>query len=228
MSYQARHRGTSRPRQVAKKVTKTAALTGVAAAVPVLGVPGSADAATVDTWERLAQCESSGNWSINTGNGYYGGLQFSPSTWREFGGTQYAERADLATKAEQIAIAEKVLEVQGWNAWPACSRKLGLGASDKEGDPGSPPTTSDQDTARDEASSRTSRSGQRTSTLPGRPAPRRPVAGATYTIQPGDTLSAIAAEHNVEGGWRALWKLNRSLVGNNPDLIFPNEKLRLS
>ena len=79
-----------------------------------------------EIWDMLAQCESGGNWSINTGNGYYGGLQFHPQTWTGYGGEQYAPRADLATKAQQIAIAEKVLARQGWGAWPACSRELGL------------------------------------------------------------------------------------------------------
>ena len=69
-------------------------------------------------------CESSGNWSINTGNGYYGGLQFSPSTWAAFGGLAYAPRADLATESQQIAVAEKVLAVQGPGAWPTCGALL--------------------------------------------------------------------------------------------------------
>lgn len=78
------------------------------------------------TWDKLAQCESGGNWAINTGNGYYGGVQFAPSSWAAAGGTQYAPRADLATREQQIATAEKLLEMQGWGAWPACSARLGL------------------------------------------------------------------------------------------------------
>ncbi|RBY90519.1 hypothetical protein DQ244_13625 [Blastococcus sp. TBT05-19] len=75
-------------------------------------------------WDAVAECESGGNWSINTGNGYYGGLQFSPTTWSSFGGESYAPRADLATKEEQIATAEKVLAKQGPRAWPTCGRLL--------------------------------------------------------------------------------------------------------
>ena len=75
-------------------------------------------------WAAVAQCESGGNWSINTGNGYYGGLQFSQSTWAAYGGTAYAPRADLATQGQQIAIAEKVLAGQGAGAWPVCGRLL--------------------------------------------------------------------------------------------------------
>ena len=75
-------------------------------------------------WDAVAQCESGGNWSINTGNGYYGGLQFSSSTWLAYGGGAYAPRADLATRGQQIAIAEKVLAAQGAGAWPVCGRSL--------------------------------------------------------------------------------------------------------
>jgi len=82
--------------------------------------------ASGSAWDKLAACESGGNWHINTGNGYYGGLQFSSSTWLGFGGGQYASRADLATREQQIAIAQKVQASQGWNAWPACSLKIGL------------------------------------------------------------------------------------------------------
>ncbi|WP_304412916.1 transglycosylase family protein [Blastococcus sp. URHD0036] len=75
-------------------------------------------------WDAVARCESGGNWSINTGNGYYGGLQFSQRTWDAFGGRAYAARADLAGKAQQIAVAEEVLAAQGPGAWPTCGRLL--------------------------------------------------------------------------------------------------------
>ncbi|QBI21105.1 resuscitation-promoting factor [Egibacter rhizosphaerae] len=77
-------------------------------------------------WDRLAECESNGNWSINTGNGYYGGLQFHANTWARYGGHEYAPNAHQATRAQQIAIAERTLQSEGWGAWPACSSKLGL------------------------------------------------------------------------------------------------------
>ncbi|MBB2772869.1 UNVERIFIED_ORG: uncharacterized protein YabE (DUF348 family) [Mycolicibacterium obuense] len=76
------------------------------------------------TWDALAFCESSGNWAINTGNGFYGGVQFTQSTWESFGGLRYAPRADLATREEQIAIAELTQAGQGWGAWPVCSRRV--------------------------------------------------------------------------------------------------------
>ncbi|MER6347416.1 transglycosylase family protein [Streptomyces sp. NPDC001595] len=77
-------------------------------------------------WGCVAECESGGRWDINTGNGFYGGLQFWQPTWVAFGGTKYAARADLATRAEQIAVAQEVVAVQGWSAWPVCSKRYGL------------------------------------------------------------------------------------------------------
>ncbi|MEV0945490.1 transglycosylase family protein [Rhodococcus sp. NPDC049939] len=77
-------------------------------------------------WDALAQCEATGNWAINTGNGYFGGVQFNQSTWERHGGLKYAARADLATREEQIAIATKTQEAQGWGAWPSCSSKIGV------------------------------------------------------------------------------------------------------
>lgn len=95
------------------------------AVVPAV-TSGSADAATLSAWQRLARCESGGRWHINTGNGYYGGLQFSSSTWRSFGGRKYARQAHRATRAQQIRIGERVKRAQGWRAWPACSLRVGL------------------------------------------------------------------------------------------------------
>lgn len=77
-------------------------------------------------WQRLAVCESSGRWNVNTGNGYYGGLQEDMTFWRRYGGPAYASRPDLASPSAQIAVAQKGQAVQGWGAWPRCSRMLGL------------------------------------------------------------------------------------------------------
>jgi hypothetical protein len=78
------------------------------------------------TWDALARCESGGNWAINTGNGYYGGVQFDQNTWERQGGLRYASRADLATREEQIAVAEVTRARQGWGAWPVCSGRAGV------------------------------------------------------------------------------------------------------
>ncbi|MGY1884015.1 transglycosylase family protein [Blastococcus sp. SYSU DS0753] len=180
------------------------AATGALLLAPFLGT-GTAAAADDETWDRLAQCESSGNWSINTGNGYYGGLQFYQPTWEGFGGTEYAPRADLATREQQIAIAEKTLAVQGWGAWPACSAKLGLTEADKAGS-ATPPAAAPAPTA--EA-----------------PAPAPADAGQQYTVQAGDTLSGIASANGLQ--WQTLYEANRDVIGADPGLIHPGQVLRL-
>lgn len=109
------------------KTVAAIGVTGIAGATVLTAVSsGTADAATVSTWDKVAACESSNNWNTNTGNGYYGGLQFTQSTWKAYGGLAYAPRADLATKTQQIIIAEKVLKGQGPGAWPVCSVRAGL------------------------------------------------------------------------------------------------------
>ncbi|MFE7749836.1 transglycosylase family protein [Streptomyces sp. NPDC057428] len=120
-SANGRHR---RPRQ-APAIVVAAGVTGSAIAIPLLGA-GGAQAADASTWDRVAECESGGIWSADLGNGYYGGLQFSEATWSAYGGTAYASRADLASRSQQIAIAEKVLDDKGPQAWPSCAVISGL------------------------------------------------------------------------------------------------------
>src|SRR3954451_20661068 len=120
LRHHARHR---QPSRVATLALRGAAV-GVFAGAAALAMAPAASAAPDSTWDAVAQCESSGNWSINTGNGYYGGLQFSNSTWAAFGGLSYAPRADLATKAQQIAVGERTLDAQGPGAWPVCGKAL--------------------------------------------------------------------------------------------------------
>ncbi|MFB6816029.1 transglycosylase family protein [Streptomyces sp. NPDC056347] len=122
-SANGRHR---RPRQ-APAIVVAAGVTGSAIAIPLLGASG-ASAADATTWDRVAECESGGAWSADFGNGFYGGLQLSPETWKAYGGQDYAERADLASRSQQIAVAEKVLEDRGPKAWPSCSVISGLAA----------------------------------------------------------------------------------------------------
>jgi len=100
------------------------AVTGAVIGGGSFGIAAQAQAATDAEWDQVARCESSGNWAINTGNGYQGGLQFSPGTWSGHGGGQFAPAANMATREQQIAIAEKVLATQGRGAWPVCGRGL--------------------------------------------------------------------------------------------------------
>ncbi|KUH80843.1 transglycosylase family protein [Mycobacterium sp. GA-0227b] len=115
-----RHR---KPTASAVSVAKVA-FTGAVIGTGSLALAGHANAATDGEWDQVASCESGGNWAINTGNGYQGGLQFSPSTWSGHGGGEYAPAAHLATKEEQIAVAERVLASQGKGAWPSCGGPL--------------------------------------------------------------------------------------------------------
>jgi hypothetical protein len=100
------------------------ALTGAVLGGGSIALAGQAAAATDGEWDQVAHCESGGNWGINTGNGYHGGVQFSASTWASHGGGQYAPSAELATRAQQIAVAERVLATQGRGAWPVCGGPL--------------------------------------------------------------------------------------------------------
>ncbi|GAC02021.1 resuscitation-promoting factor [Gordonia namibiensis NBRC 108229] len=117
MSGRHRKQTTSSTTKTFTKVALTGAVLGGGAAL--LGT-GTANAATDAEWNQVAQCESGGNWAINTGNGYHGGLQFSPSTWSGHGGGEFAPTAEQATREEQIVVAERVLASQGKGAWPTC------------------------------------------------------------------------------------------------------------
>lgn len=105
------------------------AVAGIALAGASAMLAPAAQAAPDSDWDRLAQCESGGNWAINTGNGFHGGLQFSPSTWNGYGGQEFAPYAYQASREQQIIVAERVLAGQGWGAWPACSASLGLNSA---------------------------------------------------------------------------------------------------
>ena len=126
MSYTPKHSAPKQPSVVGRR---TAGVVMVSAATVAggLATAGAAQAqSSSNVWDRVAKCESGNNWSINTGNGYYGGLQFSASTWRGFGGTRFAPTANRATRDQQIYIAQATLRTQGPGAWPVCSRKAGL------------------------------------------------------------------------------------------------------
>jgi LysM repeat protein len=106
-----------------------------------IGVLAAPAVAAEHNWDGVAQCESGGNWSINTGNGYYGGLQFSQSTWEAYGGLEFAPRADLATKEQQIVVAERTLDGQGVGAWPTCGKYLTEATPTAEPAPAPPAAT---------------------------------------------------------------------------------------
>ena len=208
MSARGRHR---RPSTSARFVSRATLVIAGSAGVALVGASG-AQAASVDTWDKVADCESSGNWKANTGNGFFGGLQFTDSTWKAFGGTEYAPRADQATKDQQIAVAEEVLSSQGPGAWPVCSGKAGLakGGAAPEISPDAAPKPLPK---KEEAAPK--------------PAGDKGDRASTYTVVPGDSLYGIAQSHDVQGGWQALYEDNRETVGDNPRLILPGQELSL-
>ncbi|GAA0470706.1 transglycosylase family protein [Streptomyces olivaceiscleroticus] len=347
-----RHR---RPRQ-APALLVAASVTGAGMALPLL-TAGGAQAADTATWDRVAMCESGGAWSANAGNGYYGGLQLTLQMWRDYGGESYAERPDLASRAQQIAVAESILNDRGPDAWPSCavnarldvdglipdvdpggsetpapsesgddasgSPSAGTGGdgadagqpsgdatskpsddasapqadepdTEPSGDPTAKPSdgptsrpsddgtdgmdadagadkgagSADEGSGGDSAGPRAGDSADRPSgdasapsgdaSTPGtgrhrgtaddgkgeagegkdgRPAGRHasrgdahrgtPSGGGVYTVRPGDSLSAIAEERGLAEGWTGLYDANEGVIGADPDLIHPGQRLEL-
>lgn len=241
------------------KISTTARRGLAAVAITGLGLgaaAGAANAAPASDWDALAQCESGGNWGINTGNGFSGGLQFTPSTWAGFGGQGNPQDA---TREQQIAVAENVLAGQGWGAWPSCSAQLGLSSG---ANPGTPqfnqtqalapvqyvaPAPVQQYVAPAPVQAEYVAPAAPVQVAYVAPAPVQaeyvapaPVAAApvyyapapvamsghTYTIQAGDTLSGIADKLGVVGGWQALFAANTDTV-SNADLIYVGHVLQL-
>ncbi|QIJ61851.1 transglycosylase family protein [Streptomyces sp. JB150] len=199
-------------RDTTRKTRTTAALAGAALLAPLglLAGTGTAQAADGGVWDRIARCESGGNWHINTGNGYYGGLQFSAATWRAYGGTAHAPTADRATREQQIAVATRVQRAQGWGAWPTCSVRAGAyGSAPEAPAPAAAP-----------APSRPAGTPARTAGHTDRGASR-----GDYTVREGDTLSGIAARHGTT--WERLYAANRAVIGEDPDAITPGQRLRI-
>ena len=227
-----------------RRTAAALAIGGVAAATVSMPAANAVDGAT---WDALAQCESGGNWSINTGNGFYGGLQFTQQSWN---GVGMSGSPANATRAQQIEAGERLLAIQGWGAWPACSAKLGL-----YGKTGAAPTYTEPTTTV-AAQSQT----QQTYTAPAaQAAPAAPAAQAapaaveapaaapaapaveapaaapvaapkaaagTYTVVPGDSLSLIASKLGVAGGYQAIAAANTDII-YNVDLIFPGQVLNI-
>ncbi|CAL9399935.1 transglycosylase family protein [Streptomyces sp. enrichment culture] len=211
----------------------TAVLAGAALLAPLglLTATGGARAADHGVWDRIAQCESGGDWHIDTGNGYYGGLQFSASTWRAYGGTAYAPTAAGGSREQQIAVATEVQRDQGWGAWPICSVRAGA-----YGDAPAAPATGGAAPSRS-AESPTGRTESRTGQRTGKAAPvqsaeaparalghtDRDASRGHHTVRPGDTLSAVAGRYGTT--WQALYAVNRAVIGGDPDLILPGLRL---
>lgn len=203
-----------------KRVAQQAGATGLGAFTILVASAGMAQAAPDEVWDRMAICESGGDWSINTGNSFYGGLQFTQETWEAAGGTRYAERADLATREQQIEIADawlgKVAAEQGLESawatqWPACSAKV-----DVRNVPAGPPVLKPAPAPPVEEAP-----------VPVEPPtveiPALPEGTTQYIVQPGDTLKEIGA---ANGGFAAQTLADFNMLAD-ADLIYPGQVLVL-
>ena len=230
-------------------IRRTAAALAIGGAVAATMSMPAANAVDGATWDALAQCESGGNWSINTGNGFYGGLQFTQQSWN---GVGMSGSPATATRAQQIEAGERLLAIQGWGAWPACSAKLGL-----YGKTGAAPTyTEPTTTVAAQSQTQQTYTAPAAQVAPAAPAaqaapvaapaapaveaPAAPVAApaveapaaapkaaaGTYTVVPGDSLSLIAAKLGVAGGYQAIAAANTDII-YNVDLIFPGQVLTI-
>lgn len=201
---------------------RTAARRGMTvAAISAAGLALSATAAnattSTSTWDALAECESGGNWSIDTGNGFSGGLQFTDSTWSAYGGTGSA--AD-ATREQQIAVAEQVQASQGWGAWPSCSAQLGLsgGATGGVQTQAAPVEAAPVESVPVENAP--------VGTPVAAHAAEIALSGETHTLAAGETLSIVAEKHGIEGGWQHLADANADTIAD-PNLVFEGQVLQL-
>jgi LysM repeat protein len=203
----ARYRGRHRaPSTTGRTIARTALASAVAGA-PMIGLATPAFAASDAVWDRVAQCESGGRWDINTGNGFHGGLQFTPQTWKAFGGGEFAPVAYQASREQQIAVAERVLAGQGWNAWPSCSKKAGA-------------------TGKAEPNKRVLAKASKPAAAPKAPARAAAPTTGDYVVKPGDTLGKIAAAKGIAGGWKAIVAKNPGLAAA-PDRINPGQHITL-
>ena len=186
-----------------------------------IGLSGAVPAeAATSVWDKVAQCESGGNWKINTGNGFYVGVQFAAGTWKAYGGKTYASQAHLATKAEQIAIARRVLAGQGPGAWPTCSRRAGLTkANGKASAKATPATNPGASTIQKSSDSKKKIAKKSTHK-------KYSSSGTTVHVKRGDTLRKIAKRNSVKGGWKGLWKLNKKTI-KNPNLIYIGQIIKI-
>ena len=186
---------------------------GLAGAVP-------AEAAS-SVWDKVAQCESGGNWKINTGNGFYGGVQFAAGTWKAYGGKTYASQAHLATKAEQIAIARRVLAGQGPGAWPTCGRRAGLTKANGEASANAAPKSNPGTSAIQKSSDSKKKIAKKSTHK------KYSATGKTVHVKRGDTLRKIAKRYHVKGGWKGLWKLNKKTI-KDPNLIYIGQTIKIT
>jgi LysM repeat protein len=202
-------------RRTRRTIALTTALGAAAAATMTLAAPAEA-APSNAVWDRVAKCESGNRWHINTGNGFYGGVQFSSSTWSAYHGRKYAHQANKASRVEQIEVARRVLKAQGPGAWPVCGPRAGL--TKKSGRATS--------TALPKVAGKTTPAKHKAKARKVRAAPAKKSRAHTYRVHSGDTLSKIARKYHIKGGWRALYRANHTHL-SNPNRLKVGQRLTL-
>jgi LysM repeat protein len=220
-SIRGKHRKQSR---VVRGVAKVA-IAGAVIGVPLTIAATPANASSVN-WDAVAHCESGGNWATDTGNGFYGGLQFTMSTWHANGGSGSPQNA---SRSEQIAVANRVLASQGIGAWPVCGKQGGSSGSYSSSHTSGSSSSSDSSTrhTRHHYSSTTPSTPKQVSSTTEHGASAGSAKSnpkGDYTVVSGDTLSKIASKQDVAGGWQSVWNKNKSYV-SDANLIFPGQKL---
>jgi resuscitation-promoting factor RpfA len=218
MAYQGKHRKPSTARRTVARVL----VAGAAVGVPLgFATPAQADPSV--NWDAIAACESGGNWGINTGNGYYGGLQFSQGTWEANGGTGNPANA---SKSEQIRVAENTLQSQGIGAWPVCGARGGSSGGSSNEYAGAPAESSSsyEEPAQQQAAPQQQAPQEQQTYAPPKPVLAKSNPKGDYTIKAGDTLTKIADQLKVKGGWQALFEKNKQFIGD-PDLILAGQKI---
>jgi len=222
-----------------RRTAAALAIGGVAAATMSMPAANAVDGAT---WDALAQCESGGNWSINTGNGFYGGLQFTQQSWN---GVGMSGSPANATRAQQIEAGERLLAIQGWGAWPACSvaaqsqTQQTYTAPAAQAAPAAPAAQAAPAAVEAPAAAPAAQAApaavEAPAAAPAAPAVEAPAAApvaapkaaaGTYTVVPGDSLSLIASKLGVAGGYQAIAAANTDII-YNVDLIFPGQVLNI-
>lgn len=215
------------------------AMTGAVVAAPfALTLP--ANAAPESTWDAVAECESGGDWQIETGNGYSGGLQFDQSTWSGYGGDEFAANASDATREQQIAVAERVLQGQGPGAWPQCGQEAGLTAGELENqdvdaggaeEPAEEPVEEPVDQPAEEPVEEPAEepveepAEPEVVPEPAEGAEQQATTEGDHTVESGDTLSGLAEQYGVN--WEGIFEQNRDVL-DDPDLILPGQQLAIN
>ncbi|MGH3435989.1 MAG: transglycosylase family protein [Sciscionella sp.] len=209
-SYQGKHRKQS---SAARNVARVALAGAIMSAPAII----AAAPASATNWDAVAQCESSGNWHTNTGNGYYGGLQFTQSTWKANGGTGSAQNA---SRAEQIKVAENVKQSQGMGAWPVCGSRGGSSASYSHH---SSQSSSSGSSSSHESSAPTQQSTHESHVSHVSYSAPKSNPNGDYVVKAGDTLSKIATAKGL-GTFQKLVSLNKGYI-SNPNLILVGQKI---